>query len=50
VIVAEAMEGHNARILGTGGIGPRHALIRDLFGDYGIPFFLLATDVRFPVY
>src|SRR5438552_9246988 len=49
VVVVEAMERHDAGVVGAVTTRPRNALVRDLLGDLGVPLGALATDDGDPV-
>ena len=49
MIIAKAVEGHDPGVARVGGIGPRNALVRNLFSNDRAPFFRLAADLHLPV-
>src|SRR5947209_12288038 len=49
LIVAQAVERHNTRVLLTGRAPPRHALVRNLLGHDGVILLGLAVDADLPV-
>src|SRR5207249_7044558 len=49
VIITKAVEGHDPGVARASGIGPRNALVRNLFSNDRAPFFRLAANLYLPV-
>src|SRR5438067_2327178 len=48
-VVRDLVEGHHAAVRHAGDAAPGDALVRDLFGDLGIPLLVLAGHAGLPV-